>query len=99
MSERIPEQMNMLVPMVVEQTARGERAFDIYSRLLKENIIFKGQREGRWRNYFYYMDNSRDTFAYNIKITCDGNFKTARVSCRCRLGGTYQKSKSVNLSA
>ncbi|MCW5970190.1 MAG: ATP-dependent Clp endopeptidase proteolytic subunit ClpP [Blastocatellales bacterium] len=31
-----------LVPMVVEQTARGERAFDIYSRLLKEHIIFIG---------------------------------------------------------
>jgi len=33
---------SMLVPMVVEQTSRGERAFDIYSRLLKENIIFLG---------------------------------------------------------
>jgi ATP-dependent Clp protease, protease subunit len=33
---------SVLVPMVVEQTARGERAFDIYSRLLKENIIFIG---------------------------------------------------------
>jgi ATP-dependent Clp protease, protease subunit len=33
-------QMNALVPMVIEQTARGERAFDIYSRLLKERIIF-----------------------------------------------------------
>ncbi len=32
----------VLVPMVVEQTARGERAYDIYSRLLKENIIFLG---------------------------------------------------------
>ena len=32
--------MNTLVPMVVEQTNRGERAFDIYSRLLKERIIF-----------------------------------------------------------
>jgi ATP-dependent Clp protease protease subunit len=32
--------MNNLVPMVVEQTARGERAYDIYSRLLKERIIF-----------------------------------------------------------
>jgi ATP-dependent Clp protease protease subunit len=32
----------MLVPMVVEQTSRGERAFDIYSRLLKENIVFLG---------------------------------------------------------
>jgi ATP-dependent Clp protease protease subunit len=33
-------QMNSLVPMVVEQTNRGERAYDIYSRLLKERIIF-----------------------------------------------------------
>ena len=32
----------MLVPMVVEQTSRGERSYDIYSRLLKENIIFLG---------------------------------------------------------
>jgi ATP-dependent Clp protease protease subunit len=36
------ENNHMLVPMVVEQTSRGERAFDIYSRLLKENIIFLG---------------------------------------------------------
>jgi ATP-dependent Clp protease protease subunit len=33
-------QMNFLIPMVVEQTSRGERSFDIYSRLLKERIIF-----------------------------------------------------------
>src|SRR5664279_4467322 len=33
---------SVLVPMVVEQTSRGERAFDIYSRLLKENIVFLG---------------------------------------------------------
>jgi len=32
----------MLVPMVVEQTSRGERAYDIYSRLLRDNIIFLG---------------------------------------------------------
>src|SRR5262245_342941 len=31
-----------LVPMVIEQTSRGERAYDIYSRLLKDNIIFLG---------------------------------------------------------
>ena len=31
---------NMLVPMVVEQSGRGERAYDIYSRLLKERIVF-----------------------------------------------------------
>jgi ATP-dependent Clp protease protease subunit len=40
MSSRFEIQMNTLVPMVIEQTARGERAFDIYSRLLKERIIF-----------------------------------------------------------
>ena len=34
--------MNQLVPMVVEQTSRGERAYDIYSRLLKDRIIFIG---------------------------------------------------------
>lgn len=37
-----PPPTNFLVPMVVEQTARGERSFDIYSRLLKEHIIFLG---------------------------------------------------------
>ena len=36
------KKINMLVPMVIEQTANGERAFDIYSRLLKERIIFLG---------------------------------------------------------
>jgi ATP-dependent Clp protease, protease subunit len=40
MSEPFDIQMNTLVPMVVEQTNRGERAYDIYSRLLKERIIF-----------------------------------------------------------
>src|ERR1700689_4168488 len=40
MSEMGEVYMNTLVPMVVEQTARGERAYDIYSRLLKERIIF-----------------------------------------------------------
>ena len=34
--------MSTLIPMVVEQTNRGERAYDIYSRLLKERIVFIG---------------------------------------------------------
>ena len=37
---KIDEHMNTLIPMVVEQTSRGERAFDIYSRLLKERVVF-----------------------------------------------------------
>ena len=40
MTTKIAEQMNTLVPMVVEQSNKGERAYDIYSRLLKERIIF-----------------------------------------------------------
>ena len=40
MTIKFPEQMNNLIPMVVEQSSRGERAYDIYSRLLKERIVF-----------------------------------------------------------
>jgi ATP-dependent Clp protease protease subunit len=40
MKDPVNTYMNLLVPMVVEQTNRGERAYDIYSRLLKERIIF-----------------------------------------------------------
>ena len=40
MIRRIEEQLNNLIPMVVEQTNKGERAYDIYSRLLKERIVF-----------------------------------------------------------
>jgi ATP-dependent Clp protease protease subunit len=40
MTNKISEQLSTLIPMVVEQTNRGERAYDIYSRLLKERIVF-----------------------------------------------------------
>jgi ATP-dependent Clp protease protease subunit len=40
MNDKIDDNMNTLIPMVVEQSNRGERAYDIYSRLLKERIIF-----------------------------------------------------------
>jgi ATP-dependent Clp protease protease subunit len=40
MENKIKEHMNNLIPMVVEQSSRGERSYDIYSRLLKERIIF-----------------------------------------------------------
>ncbi len=40
MTNKLSEHMNNLIPMVVEQSNRGERAYDIYSRLLKERIIF-----------------------------------------------------------
>ena len=40
MSRDLEDKMNSLIPMVVEQTSKGERAYDIYSRLLKERIVF-----------------------------------------------------------
>ena len=40
MTTKIPEHLSNLIPMVVEQSSRGERAYDIYSRLLKERIDF-----------------------------------------------------------
>ena len=40
MTTKIPEHLSNLIPMVVEQSSRGERAYDIYSRLLKERIVF-----------------------------------------------------------
>ena len=36
-----------LVPMVIEQTSRGERSFDIYSRLLKERVVFRSDGKSR----------------------------------------------------
>ena len=40
MIRKFEEHLNNLIPMVVEQTNKGERAYDIYSRLLKERIVF-----------------------------------------------------------
>ncbi|CAM3933787.1 ATP-dependent Clp endopeptidase proteolytic subunit ClpP [Pseudoalteromonas byunsanensis] len=51
MNDGMIDPLNALVPMVVEQTAKGERSFDIYSRLLKERIIFlTGQVEDHMAN-------------------------------------------------
>lgn len=41
-AQEMPEEVPLLIPIVIEQTGRGERAYDIYSRLLKERIIFVG---------------------------------------------------------
>ncbi|MCF6434630.1 ATP-dependent Clp endopeptidase proteolytic subunit ClpP [Pseudoalteromonas sp. MMG022] len=51
MNDGMIDPLNALVPMVVEQTAKGERSYDIYSRLLKERIIFlTGQVEDQMAN-------------------------------------------------
>ena len=63
---------SLLVPMVVEQTSRGERAYDIYSRLLKENIIFLGTPiDDTVANVGHHLHNyeviSRTSFADRIE--------------------------------
>ncbi len=51
MPQHLNDLVSALVPMVVEQTAKGERSYDIYSRLLKERVIFlTGQVEDHMAN-------------------------------------------------
>lgn len=76
---------SMLVPMVVEQTAKGERSFDIYSRLLKERIIFlTGQVEDNMANlivaqllFLEAEDPEKDIYLY---INSPGGVVTAGMS-------------------
>lgn len=81
----MPSIMDALVPMVVEQTSRGERSYDIYSRLLKERIIFlTGQVEDHMANLvvaqllFLESENpDKDIFLY---INSPGGSVTAGMS-------------------
>ncbi|WP_371195822.1 ATP-dependent Clp endopeptidase proteolytic subunit ClpP [Glaciecola sp. SC05] len=85
MNNKIPDINNALVPMVVEQTSRGERSYDIYSRLLKENVIFLvGQVEDHMANLivaqmlFLEAENpEKDIFLY---INSPGGSVTAGMS-------------------
>ncbi|MBF8999950.1 MULTISPECIES: ATP-dependent Clp endopeptidase proteolytic subunit ClpP [Vibrio] len=81
----MPSIMDALVPMVVEQTSRGERSYDIYSRLLKERVIFlTGQVEDQMANLvvaqllFLESENpDKDIFLY---INSPGGSVTAGMS-------------------
>ncbi|MBE1274812.1 MULTISPECIES: ATP-dependent Clp endopeptidase proteolytic subunit ClpP [Enterovibrio] len=81
----MPSIMDALVPMVVEQTSRGERSYDIYSRLLKERVIFlTGQVEDHMANLvvaqllFLESENpEKDIFLY---INSPGGSVTAGMS-------------------
>lgn len=74
--------MNQLVPMVVEQTARGERAYDIYSRLLKERIIFLvGEIEQHMANIIIaqmlFLQSENPDKDINLYINSPGGVVTA----------------------
>ena len=71
-----------MVPMVVEQTARGERAFDIYSRLLKERIIFMvGPVEDHMANLIVaqmlFLESENPDKDINLYINSPGGSVTA----------------------
>src|SRR6059036_1831669 len=71
----------VLVPMVVEQTGRGERSYDIYSRLLKDRIVFVGQIDDHIANLviaqllFLQMDDGKKDI--NLYINSPGGVVTA----------------------
>jgi ATP-dependent Clp protease protease subunit len=76
------ERLQIAVPMVVEQSARGERAYDIYSRLLKDRIIFVGSPlDDEVSNiiiaqllFLEAEDNTKDAYMY---VNCPGGVVTA----------------------
>jgi ATP-dependent Clp protease protease subunit len=74
--------INQLVPMVVEQTARGERAYDIYSRLLKERVIFLvGEVEQHMANLIIaqllFLESENPSKDINLYINSPGGVVTA----------------------
>ena len=74
-----------LVPMVVEQTARGERSYDIYSRLLKERVIFMvGQVEDQMANLIVaqmlYLESENPDKDIHLYINSPGGSVTAGLS-------------------
>ena len=76
---------NQLVPMVVEQTSRGERAYDIYSRLLKERVIFMvGQVEDHMANLvvaqLLFLESENPDKDIHLYINSPGGSVTAGMS-------------------
>lgn len=80
-----PDIQNALVPMVVEQSARGERAYDIYSRLLKERVIFLvGQVEDHMANLIVaqmlFLESENPDKDIHLYINSPGGSVTAGMS-------------------
>ena len=79
------ERMSTLVPIVIEQTARGERSFDIFSRLLKERIIFMtGQVEDHMASLicaqFLFLESENPTKEISFYINSPGGVVTSGLS-------------------
>ncbi len=77
--------MSLLVPMVVEQTSRGERAYDIYSRLLKDRVIFLvGQVEDNMANLviaqMLFLESENPNKDINLYINSPGGAVTSAMA-------------------
>ena len=84
-SDKGSDIMSTLVPMVVEQTARGERSYDIYSRLLKERVIFLvGQVEDHMANLvvaqMLFLESENPDKDIHLYINSPGGSVTAGMS-------------------
>ena len=82
MNIKIPEQLNTLIPMVVEQSNRGERAYDIYSRLLKERIVFvvgaiNDNVASLVTAQLLYLESEDPKKEISLYINCPGGLVTA----------------------
>ena len=82
MTDKIQEHMNNLIPMVVEQSSRGERAYDIYSRLLKERIVFlvgsiNDSVATLVTAQFLYLESENPKKEINFYINCPGGLVNA----------------------
>jgi len=82
MKHKIPEQLNTLIPMVVEQSNRGERAYDIYSRLLKERIVFvvgaiNDNVASLVTAQLLYLESEDPKKEISLYINCPGGLVTA----------------------
>ena len=83
--ENLDTQASGLVPMVVEQSSRGERAYDIYSRLLKERVIFLvGQVEDHMANLIVaqmlFLESENPDKDIHLYINSPGGSVTAGLS-------------------
>ena len=82
MNIKTPEQLNTLIPMVVEQSNRGERAYDIYSRLLKERIVFvvgaiNDNVASLVTAQLLYLESEDPKKEISLYINCPGGLVTA----------------------
>src|SRR6266852_1277888 len=86
--------MSILIPFVVEQTGRGERSYDIYSRLLKDRIVFLGQINDEVANLvtaqFLFLESEDPEREINMYINSPGGSVTA---CDLRYDAVRQAAR------